>query len=34
MLMVLPNLDDVGSQINALWRVIGVPLRIDFTRVQ
>ena len=34
MLIGFPNVEDVAPQINALWRVLGIPFRIEISRVQ
>lgn len=34
MLMAFPDIEGVAPQINALWRILGIPFRIEITRVQ
>jgi hypothetical protein len=34
MLLAFPEIDSITGQINAFWRVIGLPFRIEITRVQ
>jgi hypothetical protein len=33
-LLAFPDVDSITGQINALWRILGVPFRITIDRVQ